>query len=61
MMLANNREATLQAIHSDSVNKSVKYQKKNMVLDGLPHPINNSEKYLTRKECATLAQLRSGY
>ena len=61
MMLANNRKATLQAIHSDAVNKAVKDQKKNVVLDGLPHPINDSEKYLTRKERATLAQLRSGY
>ena len=59
MMLANNSKATLQAIHSDAVNKAVKYQKKNIVLDGLPHPINDSEK-LTRKERATLAQLRSG-
>ena len=44
MMLANNRKATLQAIHSDAVNKAVKDQKKNIVLDCLPHPINDSEK-----------------
>ena len=61
MMLANNRKAPLRAIHSDAVNKAVKDQKKNIVLDGLPHPINDSEKDLTRKERATLAQLRSGY
>ena len=61
IMLANNRKATLQAIHSDTVNKAVKDQKKNIVLDGLPHPITDSEKDLTRKERATLAQLRSGY
>ena len=61
MMLANNRKATLHAIHSDAVNKAVKDQKKNIVLDGLPHPINDSEKDLTRKERATIAQLRSGY
>ena len=61
MMLANNRKATLQAIHSDAVNKAVKDQKKNIVLDGLPHPIYDSEKDLIRKERATLAQLRSGY
>ena len=61
MMLANNRKATLQAIHSDAVNEAVKDQKNNIVLDGLPHPINDSEKYLIRKERATLAQLRSGY
>ena len=60
MMLADNRKATLQTIHTDVVNKAVKYQKNNMVLDDLPHPINDSEKDLTRKERATLAQLRSG-
>ena len=61
MMLANNRKATLQAIHSDAVNKAVKDQKKNIVLDGLPHPINDSEKDLIMKERATLTQLRSAY
>ena len=60
MMLANNRKATFQAIRSDAVNKAVKDQKMNIVLDGLPHPINDPEKHLTRKERATLAQLRSG-
>ena len=60
-MLADNRKATLQAIHTDAVNKAVKDQKKNIVLDDLSHPINDSEKDLTRKERATLAQLRSGY
>ena len=61
MMLANNRKATLQAIHSDAVNKAVKDQKNNIVLDGLPQLINDTEKDLTRKERATLVQLRSGY
>ena len=61
MMLANNGKPTLQAIHSDAVNKAVKDQKKNIVLDDLPQPINDSEKDLTKKERATLAQLRSGY
>ena len=56
MMLADNRKTTLQEIHTDAVNKAVK----DIVLDDLPHPINNSEKDLTRKERATLAQLRSG-
>ena len=44
-----------------TVNKAVKDQKNNIVLDSLPHPINDSEKDLTRKERATIAQLRSGY
>ena len=58
IMLADNRKATLQAIHTDAVNKAVNDQKKNIVLDDLPHPINDSEKDLTRKERATLAQFR---
>ena len=33
MKLADNRKATLQAIHTDTVNKSVKDQKKDIVLD----------------------------
>ena len=61
MMLADNTKTTLHAIHTDAVNKAVKDQKKNEVLDDLPHPINDSEKYLTMKVLATLAQLRSGY
>ena len=60
-MLADNRKATLQAIHTDAVNKAVKVQKMNIVLDDLPHPINDSEKYLTWNERATLTPLRSGY
>ena len=61
MMLADNRKATLQAIHTDAVNKAVKDQKNNIVLDDILHPINKSEKDITRKERDTLAQLRSGY
>ena len=61
MLADNKKKKTLHAIHTDAVNKAVKDQKKNIVLDDLPHPINDSEKYLTRKERATLAQLRSGY
>ena len=60
MMLADNRKATLQAIHTVVVNKAVKDQKNNIVLDDHPHSINDSEKDLTRKERATLAQ-GSGY
>ena len=60
MMLADNRKATLQAIITDAVNKAVKNNKNNIVFDDLPHPINDSEKDQTRKERATVAQLRSG-
>ena len=44
IMLADNRKATLQSIDTDAFNKVVKDQKRNIVLDALPHPINNSEK-----------------
>ena len=44
MTLVNNRKAALQAIHSDAVNKAFKDQKNNIVLDGLTHPINDSDK-----------------
>ena len=61
IILVDNRKTTLQAIHTDAVNKAVNDQKKNIVLDDRPRPINDSEKDLTRNEPATLAQLRSGY
>ena len=61
MMLADNRKATLHAIRTDSVNKSVIDQNKIIMLDDLPHSINDSEKDLTRKERATFAHLRSGH
>ena len=60
-MLADNRKATLQTIHTDAVNKVVKDHRNNIVLVDPPHPINDAEKDLTRKERATLAQLRFGY
>ena len=60
-MLADNGKATLQLIHIGAVNKYVNDQKKDIVLDDPPHPINDSGNYLSRKERATLAQLRSGY
>ena len=44
IMLADNNKATLHTIHTDAVNKAVKDQKENIVLDDLPHPINDSEK-----------------
>ena len=44
-----------------AVVKDVQCHERNVVLDGRPPPISNSEKELTRKERSTLAQLRSGY
>ena len=61
MMLKNDRKATLQALHTDAVDKAVKSHDSNLGLGGRPPPISSSEKELTRKERSTLAQLRSGY
>ena len=61
MMVKNYRKATLQALHTDAVDKAVKCHDRNVVLDGWPPLISSSEKELTRKERSTLAQLRSRY
>ena len=59
MMIAKDRKATLQAIHTKSVNQAVNSQGRNVVLNDPPPLINISEKELTRRERTTLAQLRS--
>ena len=41
--------------------EAVQCHERNVVLDGRPPPMSNSDKELTRKERSTLAQLRSGY
>ena len=61
MMVKNDRKATFQALHTAAVVKAVQCHERNVVLDGRPPPISNSEKELTRKERSTLAQLGSGY
>ena len=61
MMVKNDRKATLQALHTSAVVKAVQCHEGNVVLDGRPPPISNSEKELTRKERSTFAQIRSGY
>ena len=44
MMIEKDRKAILQALHTDAVNKAVKSHEWNVVLDGRPPPISNSEK-----------------
>ena len=61
MMVKNDRKAALQALHTAAVVNAVQCHERNVVLDGRPPPINNSDKELTRKERSTLTQLRSGY
>ena len=48
-MFADNRKVTLQAIHTDAVNKAVNDQKKNIVLDDRIHSINDSGKKASYK------------
>ena len=43
MMVKNVRKATLQVLHTDTVDKAVKVYERNVVLDGRPPPISSSE------------------
>ena len=52
-MVEEDRKAILQALHTVAVDKAVKSNERNVVLDGRPPSIINSEKYLTRKERST--------
>ena len=61
MMFAKDRKATLQAIHTMTVNQAVTSLRRNVVLDDRPPLINISEKELTRRERTILAQLRPGH
>ena len=61
IMIAKDRKATPQAIHTMAVNLAVTSLRRNVVLDDRPPLINISEKELTRRERTTLAQLRSGH
>ena len=49
MMMAKDRKATLQAIHTMAVNQAVTSLRRNVVLDDRTPLINISEKELTRK------------
>ena len=60
-MIVKDRNTTLQAIHTITINQAVTSLGINVVLDDRPQAINISEKELTRKERTTLAQLRSGH
>ena len=57
MMVKNDRKATLQALHTDAVDKAVRSQERNVVLDGGPPPISSSEKELSRRERSTFVYL----
>ena len=56
-MVETDRKTTLQALHTDAVNKVVKRHERNEALDGRTPPISNSEKDLTRKERPTKVRI----
>ena len=55
-LLENTKKASLQAVHTSFVNMT-----HNKVLSYRPPPISDEEIYLTRRQRATLSQLRSGH
>ena len=60
-LLANTKKASLQAVHTSFVNTAIDNMTDNRVLNYRPPPISNKEIYLTRRQRATLSQLRSGH
>ena len=60
-LLSNTKKASLQAVHTSFVNTAVDNMTDNIILNCRPPPINDEETYLTRRQRATLLQLRSGH
>ena len=60
-LLANTKKALLQAVHALLVNTAIDNMTDNRVLNYRPPPINDEETYLTRRQRATLSQLRTGH
>ena len=60
-LLANNRKYTLQALNTSFVNTAIDNMKANRVLNNRPPPPNDEETLLSRRQRATLSQLRSGH
>ena len=58
-LLANTKKASLQAVHTSFVNTAIDNMTENRVLNYRPPPINDEETYLTRRQRATLSQLRT--
>ena len=53
MMVEKDRKATLVSLRTEAITKAVKCHERNVVLDGRPPPINNSEKDINRTERST--------
>ena len=61
LLLANRKKASLQAVNTSFVNTTIYNMRDNRVLSNRPPPISEEEIYLTRRQRATLSQLRSGH
>ena len=60
-LLENTKKASLQAVHTSFVNTEINNMTDNRVLNYRQPHISNKEIYLTRRQWATLSQLRSGH
>ena len=60
-LLANTKKASFQAVHTSFVNTAIDNMTDNRVLNYRPPPISDEEIYMTRRQRATLSQLRSGH
>ena len=60
-LLANTKKESLQAVHTSIVNTAIDNMTHNRVLNYQPPPINDQETYMSRRQRATLSQLRSGH
>ena len=57
----NTKKASLQTVHTSFVNTAIDNMTDNRVLNFRPPHINDGETYLTRRQRATLSQLRFGH
>ena len=57
-LLPNNKKDTLQAIHTSFVNTAIDNMTDNRELNNQPPPINDEETHLSRRQQATLSQMR---
>ena len=60
-LIANNKNDTLQEMHTSFVNIAIDNMTDNRVLNNRPPPINDEETHLSRRQRATLSQLHSGH
>ena len=60
-LLANTKKESLQVVHTSFVNTAIDNMTDNRVLNYRPPHISNEVTYLTRRQRATLSQLRSGH